>query len=87
MFFHEYIVRGRSYAPHVYRYIIYATPYATWMRRYGGLDLRGLMEAGGWRDHKSVLRYTHVAAGEASRAADRLPGAHNPCTAAKRGAN
>lgn len=58
--------------------------WATWMRRYGGLDLLGLMEAGRWRDHKSVLRYTHVAPGEASRAADRLPYVQNPCTPAKR---
>jgi integrase len=47
--------------------------WATWMRQYGGLDLRGLPGTGTWRDIHSVLRYQHVTAGEESRAADKLP--------------
>jgi integrase len=47
--------------------------YATWMRSYGGLDLRGLMEAGGWESPASVARYAHVMPGEAARAVARLP--------------
>lgn len=47
--------------------------YATWMRRYGGLDSRGLLATGRWADLKSVQRYEHVVATEESRRADRLP--------------
>lgn len=54
--------------------------WATWMRQYGGMDLRGLLATGAWRDIHSVLRYQHVTAGEASKAADKLP-----LNAAKRG--
>lgn len=47
--------------------------WATWMRQYGGMDLRGLLATGAWRDIHSVLRYQHVTASEASKAADKLP--------------
>lgn len=47
--------------------------WATWMRRYAGMDLRGLLGTGRWRDLKSVLRYQHVVTSEESRAADLLP--------------
>lgn len=47
--------------------------WATWMRRYAGTDLRGLIATGRWRDLKSVARYQHVVATEESRAADLLP--------------
>ena len=47
--------------------------FATWMRQHAGMDLRGLMEAGGWRDPKSVARYAHVEPGEALKAVDMLP--------------
>lgn len=48
--------------------------YGTWMRQFGGLDLKGLMDAGGWDSLQSVERYAHVVPGEAARAADRMPG-------------
>lgn len=54
--------------------------YATWMRTYGGLDLVGLKEAGGWKSFQSVLRYIHVTPNEATKAADRLPSVQNVCT-------
>ena len=54
--------------------------YATWLRSYAGLDLKGIMEAGGWDNVQSVARYAHVSPGEAARAADRLPVVQNPCT-------
>lgn len=54
--------------------------YATWMRSYGGLDLIGLKQAGGWKNIQSVLRYAHVTPNEAARASDRLPSVPNPCT-------
>ena len=47
--------------------------YATWLRVYGGLDLVGLKEAGGWKSIASVARYAHVTPNEAARAADRMP--------------
>nr|BDD45552.1 hypothetical protein 1 [bacterium]BDD47205.1 hypothetical protein 2 [Pseudomonadaceae bacterium] len=47
--------------------------WATWMRRYGKLDTRGLVGTGRWRDAKSAARYEHVVASEESRRADLLP--------------
>lgn len=47
--------------------------WATWMRRYGKLDTRGLVGTGRWRDQKSAARYEHVVASEESRRADMLP--------------
>ena len=32
------------------------------------------MKAGGWRDYKSVLRYTHVTSEEIGESIERLPG-------------
>lgn len=49
--------------------------FATWMRRYAGLDLPALMEAGGWKSAQMVMRYAKVTPSEIQRAADRLPGA------------
>lgn len=47
--------------------------YGTWMRRYGGLDTRGLVGTGAWRSEKSAARYAHVVVSEESRRADLLP--------------
>lgn len=47
--------------------------YATWMRRYGGLDTTGLIATGRWRDPDSVRRYEHVIASEESQQAAVLP--------------
>lgn len=47
--------------------------WATWMRRYGGLDTRGLVGTGAWRDPASVRRYEHVVATEEAGRASRLP--------------
>jgi integrase len=63
----------RAKVPYLPPHALGRHTFATWMRRYGRLDLRGLMEAGGWRDVKSVARYAHVTADEAGLAADRLP--------------
>ncbi len=43
------------------------------MRRYGGLDERGLVDTGVWRDPKSARRYTHAIVSESARRADALP--------------
>lgn len=47
--------------------------YATWMRRYGGLDQRGLVGTGRWKSEKSAARYAHVVTSEEARKADLLP--------------
>lgn len=47
--------------------------YATWMRRYAGLDTRGLVGTGAWKSEKSAARYAHVVVTEESRKADLLP--------------
>ena len=47
--------------------------WATWMRRYAGLDTRGLVGTGRWRDEKSAARYEHVVVSEEARKADLLP--------------
>lgn len=47
--------------------------WATWMRRYGKLDTRGLVGTGAWKDAKSAARYEHVVASEEAKRADLLP--------------
>lgn len=47
--------------------------WATWMRRYAGLDLHGLVQTQAWADPASAARYAHVVASEESRRADLLP--------------
>lgn len=47
--------------------------WATWMRRYAGLDTRGLVGTGAWRDRASASRYEHVVASEEAKRADLLP--------------
>jgi integrase len=54
--------------------------YGTWMRRYGGLDTKGLVETGRWKSEQSASRYAHAVTGEAARKAALLPtpGSHQP---------
>lgn len=47
--------------------------WATWMRRYGKVDTRGLVGTTRWKDEKSARRYEHVVVSEESRKADLLP--------------
>ena len=47
--------------------------WATWMRRYGKSDTRGLLETKRWRDAASVRRYEHVVESEEARRVDLLP--------------
>jgi integrase len=47
--------------------------YATWMRRYAGLDAFGLMATGRWKDQKSVAIYTHARPSEESVKSNMLP--------------
>jgi len=43
------------------------------MRRYGGLDRRGLVGTGRWKDIKSTARYAHVVPSEEAQRAALLP--------------
>jgi integrase len=52
---------------------LFCHTWATWMRRYGGLDTSGLMETGRWKDRTSAARYEHLDASEEARKADLLP--------------
>jgi integrase len=52
---------------------IFCHTYGTLMRRYGNLDLRGLVATNRWKDIKSAERYTHAVASEESQRASLLP--------------
>lgn len=52
--------------------------WATWMRRYAGLDTTGLVATGRWADRKSAARYEHVVTSEEARRADKLPISFDP---------
>jgi integrase len=52
---------------------IFCHTYGTWMRRYGGLDLRGLVGTDRWKDIKSTARYAHVVPSEEAQRAALLP--------------
>jgi integrase len=49
--------------------------WATWMRRYGGADVQGLVATGNWRDPRSAARYAHVISRDEWDRADNLPSA------------
>ena len=59
---------GRDVVPHTCRHT-----FATWARRYAGADWRELMAAGGWKDPKSVARYSHVTSDEVAALIAKLP--------------
>ncbi len=52
---------------------IFCHTWATWMRRYAGLDLHGLVATERWKDPASAARYAHVVASEESQKANMLP--------------
>ncbi len=54
--------------PHTLRH-----SFATWMRRYAGLDDTALLATKVWKDPKSVRRYSHADISAEARMADRLP--------------
>lgn len=51
--------------------------YGTWMRRYAGLDSRGLVGTGAWDSEQSASRYAHTVASEEARRSDMLPVGRN----------
>jgi integrase len=52
--------------------------WATWMRRYGGLDLTGLKATGQWRDERSAARYAHAVPREEWSRVETLPDVNDP---------
>ena len=52
---------------------IFCHTYATWMRREAGLDTKGLVATGRWKDRKSADRYEHVVVSEEAKKAVLLP--------------
>jgi integrase len=64
--------------PYRYSWVTFHTwshTWATWMRRFGGADLQGLVATGRWRDERSAARYTHTSAHEEWDRVDDLPSA------------
>lgn len=53
---------------HTYRHT-----WATWMRRYGGLDTKGLVATGAWDSEQAAGRYAHAVVSEEARKASLLP--------------
>jgi integrase len=47
--------------------------WASWMRRYGGADVQGLVATGNWSDLRSAGRYSHAVAREEWQRVERLP--------------
>lgn len=47
--------------------------FATWMRRYAGLDVRGLVATGAWKDSQAAERYAHAVPTEEAKKAALLP--------------
>jgi integrase len=47
--------------------------WATWMRRYAGADVQGLVATGNWRDPRSAQRYSHVVPRDEWDRVDNLP--------------
>lgn len=67
----------RRVPPHRLAWVTFHTfrhTWATWLRRYGGADLQGLVATGNWRDPRSAARYAHVHADEEWGRVERLPG-------------
>jgi len=65
--------RAKVMLPPRVAFHVFCHTWATWMRRYAGADLRGLVGTDRWKDIKSTFRYAHVVVSEDSRKAALLP--------------
>lgn len=57
--------KGWKVPPYRFTWVNFHTfrhTWATWMRRYGGSDVQGLVATGNWRDTRSAARYAHAVA-------------------------
>jgi integrase len=66
-------IRANVELPERSAFHIFRHTYATWMRREAGLDTKGLIATGAWKDRKSADRYEHVVVSEEARKAVLLP--------------
>lgn len=69
-------VRNKAAPPHKYSWVGFHTwrhTFASWARRYGGMDLQGLVATGNWKDMRSAQRYAHVDARDEWQKIDLLP--------------
>jgi integrase len=62
------VILPQREAFHIFRHT-----YATWMRRYAGLDTKGLVSTGAWKSEQSASRYAHTVPSEEARKASLLP--------------
>lgn len=62
------IVMPERAAFHLFRHT-----YGTWMRRYAGLDVKGLVDTGAWKSAQSAARYAHAVPTEDAQRAALLP--------------
>jgi integrase len=58
--------------PYMSSHKIGSHTFATWMRRYAGMDSRGLVDTGRWKSQQMAERYTHTDVSEESMKADIL---------------
>jgi integrase len=71
---------GWKVPPHRLSFVGFHTfrhTWATWMRRYAGTDIKGLVATGNWRDEKSASRYSHVVSRDEWDRVDNLPAMGN----------
>jgi integrase len=64
---------GVFFPPRQRGFHLFRHTWATWMRRYGGLDTSGLLETGAWRDRSSAARYEHLDSTEEAKKVELLP--------------
>jgi integrase len=62
------VVVPRRVGFHIFRHT-----WATWMRRYAGLDTAGLVATGAWKSRESASVYEHIDSTEEARKSDLLP--------------
>ncbi|MDR3420128.1 MAG: tyrosine-type recombinase/integrase [Xanthobacteraceae bacterium] len=68
--------KGWKQPPNRLQFVTFHTfrhTWATWMRRYGGLDAIGLVATKNWRDRRSAERYAHAVAREEWDRVEDLP--------------
>jgi integrase len=68
--------KRRSLPPYRLSWVNFHTfrhTWASWMRRYGGADLQGLVATGNWRDLRSASRYAHAVARDEWKRVESLP--------------
>ena len=65
--------KGLDPLPYLSTHKIGSHTYATWMRKYAGLDHTGLVATGRWKHQSSTFIYTHAKVSEEAKKSDLLP--------------